>query len=304
MLLIKNTFLIAATAAVLATSATVRADGEVPASLIRVPESTTTLFVAETSTALFHRFDRTSNGLVLSSSHYMSIGSKGSGKQRSGDRRTPLGAYFVTEQLDTSQLHDKYGVTAFPLDYPNVWDRLAMRDGDGIWIHGVLPGGERRPELDTDGCIALPNEDLSVLAPVFSDNVTPVLVTLSVDWVEEASNLALRSELENKIAEWADSQQSGDLYTYLSLYSDEFARWGMNKAEWSSLRMQSINSRVIERLDISDLLLLGYPEEDGLFLSRFQVETQVATRTIVSRTRLYWRRDANGALKIVAEDVG
>ena len=291
-------------ASVLGSPATANAEVKLPASLIRIPESTDTLFVAETSTAQFHRFDRTSDGVVYSGSHYMSIGQNGSGKQRSGDRRTPLGVYFVTEQLDTSRLHEKYGVAAFPLDYPNVWDRLADRDGDGIWVHGVLPQGGRRPERDTDGCIALPNEDLSMLTPDFRDNVTPVLVTLAVDWVEEAESRALQLELENRIGEWADSKQRGDLHAYLSLYGDEFQRWGMTKAEWSSLNIQNESLRAIQRLTVSDLLLVAYPEEEGLYLSRFQTETVVDERQTVSRTRLYWRRDADGALRIVAEDDG
>jgi hypothetical protein len=220
---------IIAMAAILGISATVNADAKLPASLIRIPESTGTVFVAEVSTAALHRFDRSGDSVVFSGSHYMSIGQNGSGKQRSGDKRTPLGVYFVTEQLDTSALHEKYGVTAFPLDYPNVWDRLADRDGDGIWIHGVLPGGGRRPERDTDGCIALPNEDLSLLAPDFRDNVTPVVVTLEVDWVEAAELRALRSELEGRIGEWQDSKQNADLFAYLSLYSVEFRRWRPSK---------------------------------------------------------------------------
>ena len=304
---IQRTFQVVAAvamAAVLGTSAIVNADVKLPASLIRIPESTETLFVAEISTAQFHRFDRSGDGVILSSSHYMSIGQNGSGKQRSGDRRTPLGVYFVTEQLDTSELHEKYGATAFPLDYPNAWDRLANRDGDGIWIHGVMPQGGRRPERDTDGCIALPNEDLSLLAPDFRDNVTPVLVTLAVDWVVAEENRALRSELEGRIGEWADVQQNGDLYAYLSLYSDDFQRWGMNKAEWSSLRMQTENLHAIQQVSVSELLLVAYPEEEGVYLSRFQTEIVAENRLTVSRTRLYWRRDADGSLRIVAEDDG
>jgi len=301
---IQHTFQAVAMLAVLGASSIVSADAKLPASLIRIPESTETLFVAETSTAQFHRFDRTSDGIAYNGSHYMSIGQNGPGKQRSGDRRTPLGVYFVTEQLDTSQLHDKYGVTAFPLDYPNVWDRRADRDGDGIWVHGVMPQGGRRPERDTDGCIALPNEGLSALTPDFRDNVTPVLVTIAVDWVEAAQNRALRLELENRIGEWADSKQRGDLYAYLSLYSDEFQRWGMNKAEWSSLNIQNESLRAIQRVSVSDLLLLAYPEEEGLYLGRFQIEIVDDERLTVSRTRLYWRRDADGELRIVAEDDG
>lgn len=282
----------------------VSADGSLPASLIRIPESTASLFVAEVSTARFHRFDRSDDGVVFSGSYYMSIGQNGSGKQRSGDKRTPLGVYFVTEQLDTSKLHEKYGVTAFPLDYPNVWDRLADRDGDGIWVHGVMPSGGLRPERDTDGCIALANEDLSLLVPDFRANVTPVLVTLSVNWVGAAEHRALRLELEDKIDQWADVQKSGDLFAYLSLYSDAFQRWGMNKAEWSSLTLQTGSLRAIQQVNVSDLLLVAYPEEEGVYLSRFQLETVDDARKTTSRKRLYWRRDAEGALKIVAEDDG
>lgn len=239
----------------------------------------------------------------------MSIGQNGPGKQRSGDRRTPLGVYFVTEELDTSRLHDKYGVTAFPLDYPNEWDRLSDRDGDGIWVHGVLPNAGPRPKRDTDGCIALPNEDLALLAPEFRDNVTPVLVTNSVNWIATVEKDALRAELENRIAQWADSQQTGDLHAYLSLYSDEFQRWQMSKAEWSSLTLQTQSRRKRQRIDLSDLLLVAYPEEDDLYLSRFSISrfslsSAEAERESTRTKRLYWRRESNGVLKIIAENDG
>ena len=95
----------------------------VPAWLLRLPESTPTVFIAETSTSAFHRFDRAGDSVVKIRQDYMSIGQGGIGKERAGDQRTPLGIYFVIEQLDTTRLHDKYGVTAFPLDYPNALDR-------------------------------------------------------------------------------------------------------------------------------------------------------------------------------------
>jgi len=234
----------------------------------------------------------------------MSIGEEGPGKMHSGDRRTPLGVYFVTEQLDTSKLHEKYGVTAFPLDYPNVWDQRVDRDGDGIWVHGVQPNGGQRPERDTDGCIALANKDLAILAAEFEDNVTPVLVTRKVTWDESSGNGALRAELENQVAEWAASKAEGDLFRFLSLYDDDFKRWGMDKTEWSSLILQSASQREVREVNLSELLLLAYPDEENLYLSRFRQTVKDAEREIVSTTRLYWRRDAGGALKIIAEDEG
>lgn len=234
----------------------------------------------------------------------MSIGEEGPGKMHSGDRRTPLGVYFVTEQLDTSKLHEKYGVTAFPLDYPNAWDQRADRDGDGIWVHGVHRNGGQRPERDTDGCIVLANKDLGVLAAAFEDNVTPVLVTRKVTWDETSGNNALRAELESHIAEWAASQADGDLFGFLSLYDDDFKRWGMDKSEWSALILQSARQSMIREVTISELLLLAYPDEEELYLSRFQQTVKDAEREIISTVRLYWRRDASGDLKIIAEEAG
>jgi murein L,D-transpeptidase YafK len=277
---------------------------ELPTSLIRIPESVSTIFVAETSTAQFHRFDRSGDDIVRGASYYMSIGREGAGKERSGDRRTPLGVYFVTEQLDTSQLHDKYGVTAFVLDYPNAWDKKANRDGDGIWVHGVDRQGGRRPVRDTDGCIAMSNEDLLLLSPEFRDNVTAVLVTREVAWADDTRSTALRIELESRIAEWAQSKSSGDLHTYLSLYDDEFERWGMNKNQWSSFNVQTKSLLAVREISISDLLLLEYPEEQGVYLSRFRQQLIDKEQKIESTARLYWRRDSDGELKIIAEDEG
>jgi len=275
-----------------------------PASLILIPESVTAVFVAETSAARFHRFDRKGENLQLEGSYYMSIGQQGDGKQRSGDRRTPLGAYFVTEQLDTSQLHEKYGVTAFPIDYPNAWDQRNKRDGNGIWVHGVDPEKGQRPEFDTDGCIALTNEDLSSLASLFQDNVTPVLVTRVLHWADATEIQSLRAELEERVAEWESSRADGDLHAYLSLYDDEFERWGLPFPEWSSLMMQTESFRLAHTATVSDLLLLAYPEEDGLYLSRFQLKLQDEGRETVITTRLYWRRDTDGRLRIIAENEG
>lgn len=277
---------------------------ELPTLLIRIPESVSTIFVAETSTAQFHRFDRSGDDIVRGDSYYMSIGREGAGKGHSGDKRTPLGVYFVTEQIDTSQLHDKYGVTAFVLDYPNAWDKKADRDGDGIWVHGVDRQGGRRPIRDTDGCIALPNEDLLLLSPEFRDNVTPVLVTREVTWADDTRSTALRIELENRIAQWVQSKSSGDLHAYLSLYDDEFERWGMNKKEWSSFNVQTKSLQAIREITVSDLLLVEYPEEQGVYLSRFRQQLVDKEQTIESTARLYWRRDSNGELKIIAEDEG
>lgn len=288
----------------LASNAGASSDEQVPAALIRVPASLGSVFVAEVNTANLHRFVRSEEAIEHGGSYYMSIGQAGAGKERSGDRRTPLGIYFVTEQLDTSRLHEKYGVTAFPLDYPNAWDRRARRTGDGIWLHGVDPKGGQRPERDTDGCIALRNDDLISLAAEFTDNVTPVIAVREMHFAGKAENDALRQELETAVSVWAESQAAGDLHAFLSTYDTAFQRWGLNIDEWRALLTASAAGRAIETVNVSELLLLRYPEEDNLFLSRFRLTTVEDGTQLESMKRLYWRRDDHGAMKIIAESEG
>jgi len=236
---------------------------------------------------------------------YMSIGQGGVGKETTGDQRTPLGIYFVTEQLETTRMHEKYGVTAFPLDYPNAWDRRHGRTGDGIWIHGVDPRGGVRPPLDTDGCIALPNERLGALEQSFEPNVTPVLIGRDLAWSDPAAVAEVRDSLEKAVARWSTALEQGDMYAYLDAYDDSFRHWGMNKDEWSAFSMQTVGHRSISRVEVSDLLLLGDPVEPGLYLSRFRLEIEEEeARSVISVRRIYWRRSESGAFRIVAEDSG
>lgn len=281
------------------------ADEQVPAYLIRLPAAVKTVFVADTSVAKFHRFDNLGGTDVgYRGDSYMSIGQNGDGKQGNGDRKTPLGIYFVTEQLDTSRMHEKYGITAFILDYPNALDRRMERTGDGIWVHGVDRRGGERPARDTDGCIALPNENLEALEEHFLPNITPVLVSRSLAWVPRRQVDELRRALDAVVSLWVDSQQNGDMHSYLTLYDDDFRHWGMSKTEWIAFRNETLASRSVQEIAISEVLLLADPVADDIYLSRFRMATTEQASTVVVTKRLYWRRDAQGLFKVIAEDSG
>jgi murein L,D-transpeptidase YafK len=234
----------------------------------------------------------------------MSIGTNGVGKVRAWDRRTPLGIYFIDERLDTTRMHEKYGPVAFVLDYPNTWDRKRRRGGDGIWIHGVAPGDVRRPPLDTDGCIALPNDEILALEPNLVPNETPVLIARSMRWTNPDQVEADRSSLSGALDTWVQSFQAGDLHRHLSLYAEDFSYRGMTREEWSAFRTQSLQRAPPREVRIDEVFLLADPDEDGLYLARFRQAVVYDARTIETTKRLYWRRSEDGDLKIVAEDNG
>jgi murein L,D-transpeptidase YafK len=278
--------------------------GSVPGSLLQLPASVSIILIAETSSSTLRRFVVTQQGAKLDDESYISVGQNGVNKHRAWDRRTPLGIYFINDQLDTSKLHDKYGPIAFPLDYPNVWDQLLGRSGDGIWIHGVAAGSDRRPPLDTDGCIALPNDELLAVAGLLTPLVTPVIITRDIRWISPQELSSIQQRLQSVVDEWASSYLSGDLYSYLKLYGDDFQHRGMNKDEWSAYRLQTIGAAKVRDFYLDDMLLLADPEEDGLYLSRFRQTIADGTHTVVNIKRLYWRESADGKLRIVAEDNG
>jgi len=178
------------------------------------------------------------------------------------------------------------------------------RGGDGIWIHGVAPNGDRRPPLDTDGCIALPNDELLALEKQLLPLITPVVITREIRWASPQQLAATRDELNAALQAWAGSYLSGDLHRYLSLYADDFEYRGMNRREWAAYRTRSISTKSVQDFELQNVLLLADPEDDGLFLSRFRQKIVSGERTIATTKRLYWRRVASGELRIVAEDNG
>lgn len=278
---------------------------EWPAEVLRMPEGSGSVLVADTGNAALYRYYRAANGDLLRQDFYMSIGVNGVGKQRRGDRKTPLGVYFVTEQLDTRGLNEKYGITAFPLDYPNAVDRLAGRTGDGIWLHGVPPGGARRPERDTDGCIALPNESLGELQHHLEAGRTPVIVTTGLETSAAAARERLGDELETAVEAWRQAQLDGSLDAYLASYADEFRYRGLDRSAFAAMRAQRFAREKMSRLEIGELMLLADPVTSNLYLARFDVRWETAGgRRFEGSKRLYWRRDAAGVLRIVAEDNG
>jgi murein L,D-transpeptidase YafK len=275
-----------------------------PAYVIQIPESIQNVLIAEIESSTMYRYTKAKDGVGNQDARYMSIGQNGVGKQRSGDRRTPLGIYFVTEQLDTSRMHEKYGATAFPLDYPNIWDEMQSRSGDGIWIHGVLPGGGRRPPLDTDGCIALANADLLALEQHVQVMTTPVIITRKIE-MRDAAELAIeRDGLNAALMTWAESFRDGDWHRYQGLYANNFEYRGLGRDAWLAYRVQSSIGREIREISLDDILMLADPEEPGLFLSRFRQTIVGEWGQFVTVKRLYWRRSDTGDYLIVAEDNG
>jgi murein L,D-transpeptidase YafK len=270
----------------------------------KVPASVSDVFIAETGSATLHRFRRSASGIVSVDERYISIGQNGAGKQRAWDRKTPLGVYFITERLDTRKMHAKYGVAAYPLDYPNAWDRYRKRTGDGIWLHGVDKNAVKRPPKDTDGCLALPNDDLLDLTDRLKPLKTPVIVTREMVWETPERIERTRSGLRAALESWRRSLEEKDLAAYLSLYAEKFRYREMDRDSWASYRLGAFAAREVGSVRLEDVILMADPEEPGLYLSRFTQEFVTDNGPVRITKRLYWMRGEDDFWRIIAEGSG
>src|SRR5487761_2167478 len=93
--------------------------------------------VVDTSKSTLYLYENVNGEPHYVADFYISVGKKGADKVSEGDQKTPLGVYFVNGHLTKDKLTDFYGPGAYPLSYPNEWDRREGRDGHGIWLHGT-----------------------------------------------------------------------------------------------------------------------------------------------------------------------
>ena len=135
-----------------------------------------------TSLNLLSRFTRLylfeirGHTLIKIFDEYASIGKNGSGKNFEGDKKTPLGVYTLGEKI-TQPLSDFYGEGAFPIDYPNVYDKLLNKTGHGIWIHGTPKDTYSRAPKSSDGCIVISNENFNTLDSNLKNKQTKVILS-------------------------------------------------------------------------------------------------------------------------------
>ncbi|HSG24118.1 MAG TPA: L,D-transpeptidase family protein, partial [Azonexus sp.] len=92
--------------------------------------------------------------------YYVTQGKLGAEKLSEGDKKTPIGVYHVTSSVPRQKLADLYGSGAFPINYPNEWDKRQGRNGSGIWLHGTPSNTFARPPKASEGCVVLTNQDL------------------------------------------------------------------------------------------------------------------------------------------------
>jgi murein L,D-transpeptidase YafK len=232
--------------------------------------------------------------------YYISHGKAGTEKMREGDKKTPIGVYHVTASLPRQKLSDFYGSGAFPISYPNEWDKRQGRNGHGIWLHGTPPDTFSRPPKASDGCVVLANPDLDALAKNLQIGLTPVIISNNIEWLSLDDWQAERSALSRNIDEWRADWESLDTDRYLRHYSRRFQAGGFDRQQWAALKKKINAGKQWIKVAIANISMFRNPGKEELVVVTFDQEYKSSNLSNVMKKRQYWIKE-DGAWKIVYE---
>ena len=232
--------------------------------------------------------------------YYMTQGKLGAEKLVEGDKKTPVGVYHVTANLPREKLADLYGSGAFPLNYPNEWDKRQGRNGSGIWLHGTPSNTFSRPPRASDGCVVLANQDLDMVAKSLQVGLTPVIISNSVEWLSLDDWNKERNELNKAIDSWRADWESRDTERYLKHYSKRFKSGEQNFEQFAAQKKQVNASKEWIKVKADNLSVLRNPSKEEVVVVTFDQDYRSNNLNNQMKKRQYWLRE-DGKWKIIYE---
>jgi murein L,D-transpeptidase YafK len=277
--------------------------GLVPQMIWQLADNERNVVVVDTSNSRLFLFENIDGMLSPVADYYVSIGRLGAGKTREGDQKTPVGVYRTIGSIAPARLSDFYGSAAFPLNYPNEWDRRQGHSGHGIWLHGTPSDTYSRPPFASDGCVVLANGELQSLARRIYDGPVPVVIAPRIDWVAPETLRAQKGELMAEIETWRKDWESRDVARYLKHYGANFQAQGKDIHAWRAHKQNVNAQRSFIRVGVENLSVMQYPGQDSLAVVSFDQDYRSDGLSNQMRKEQYWQR-ANGRWQIVYEGPG
>lgn len=279
-------------------------DDRLPRYVLQLHSEQKHVLVVDSRNSRLYVFSNDKGTPRLVADYYVTLGKNGMEKTREGDQKTPVGVYHVTANLPRKKLTDFYGSGAFPINYPNEWDRRQGRNGSGIWLHGVPSAVYARPPRASDGCIVLSNPDLLSVGQHVQVGLTPVIIADEVEWADAASVAADRAALAGALEQWRADWQSRDTARYLAHYSSRFAsKEGQSYQAWAEHKRKVNGAKKWIKVGLGRVAMFRYPRERDFVVVTFDQDYKSDGLSNVMRKRQYWVKEG-AQWKIIYEGAG
>lgn len=276
--------------------------GQIPKSLVQLEDKHRYALIVDMSIPRLYVFENRGGVPVLVADYYVSIGKKGFGKFTEGDQKTPVGVYFATGFIDSTKLPDFYGDGAFPINYPNAWDRRNGNTGYGIWLHGTPHNTYSRPPRDSDGCVIVSNQDLESISAYITAGRTPVILAEKIIWIDQQDWKKQQKKFRHYVEQWRKDWESRDADRYLSHYSTHYYGLGKKYPDWVAYKRRVNTSKKFIKVKLSETTMFLYPNGTNILVVTFDQDYRSDKIKRKFRKRQYWKRETDGTWRIFYED--
>ena len=266
----------------------------VPRYLIQLQPDQKYALVVDASKSTLYVFENHNGSARYLADYYISGGKNGFDKLREGDKKTPLGVYHVTSSMPREKLADLYGVGAFPINYPNEWDRREGRSGSGIWLHGTPSDTFSRAPQASDGCVVLTNRDLEAIRQQVQIGLTPVIISSGIEWVDPQAISSVRQELAAGLESWRKDWESLDTNRYLRHYSPAFTSGTQDFRSYAQQKRQVNAGKQWVKVKVERVSMFLYPGKQRLAVVTFDQDYSSSNLSNRMRKRQYWIREGSG----------
>jgi murein L,D-transpeptidase YafK len=273
---------------------------QVPRYLLQLRPNQKHALVVDTKRSRLYVYENQRGRLQFVTDYYVTIGKQGAAKMREGDQKTPLGVYHVTANLPRAKLTDFYGSGAFPINYPNEWDKRQGRNGHGIWLHGTPSDTYARPPRASDGCIVLSNPDLEALGLGLQVGLTTVIIAEEIQWSTADAHESERQTLAQALESWRADWESLNTDRYLQHYASRFTSGDQDLRAWAAQKRKVNAGKEWVKIGTSDVSMFRNPGKDDFVVVEFDQLYRSSNLSNSMRKRQYWIREDN-RWKIVYE---
>ncbi len=224
-----------------------------------------------------------------------STGEIAGAKSRSGDKKTPEGIYFFTKEYEDRYLSDVYGSRAFPLDYPNILDRIKGKNGNAIWLHGTNNAVKAR---SSNGCIVLANINIEKIANYITLNRTPVIIVDALSFEPVSAMKETKVEILRFLDQWKETHVNGTIEAFQNYYAEMSA-----DISWRQELTELCNSFKEPDWPVrTELDRISIFQHNGIYTAIFDQYLKSSTRKVLAGTRKLFLKRNSKNLKIIGDE--